>query len=161
MGGRDDVAQPPIDLADNKAFYYRFKYNADFARFEHATEYKNNLKQLLESNPENICAMCDFDEVEKLNDVSNLKLCQELTDVKEEDSEEDFKANTKMWGAFLFRKRIKYQIGDAIFVRKSGSDKQEEQRMEKHGKAKNYICAFFYFLPAISVFNSLAVQYFS
>ena len=48
QGGKDDVVQPPIDLADTKAFYYRFKYNGDFGRFEHATEYKNNLKQLLD-----------------------------------------------------------------------------------------------------------------
>ena len=136
QGGNDEVEQPPINLSDKNAYYYRFKYTVEFARFEHATEYKNNLKKLLANNPEHICSICDLDEIEKLDKVENLKLCQPLESSEADPDDDEFKegGNIKLWGAFVFRKRVKYQIGDAIFVRKTGSDKQEAEQMEYEGK---------------------------
>ena len=137
MGGRDEVELPPIDLKDDNAFYYRFKYIEEFGRFEHTNEYKNQLKELLNDNyPEFICSICDLGALQRMDEVENLKLCQPLANVDEADTDDDdFKggANTKFWGGFVFRKRVKYQIGDAIFVRKSGSDKKEDERMEQLG----------------------------
>ena len=60
QGGNDEVEQPPINLSDKNAYYYRFKYTVEFARFEHAIEYKNNLKKLLADYPEHICSICDL-----------------------------------------------------------------------------------------------------
>ena len=136
MGGNDDVEQPPINLSDKNAYYYRFKYTAEFGRFEHATEYKNNLKKLLADTPEHICSICDLDEVEKLDKIENLQLCQPLGSNEVDTDDDDFKAggNIKLWGAFVFRKRVKYHVGDAIFVRKTGSDKLEHEQMEFEGK---------------------------
>ena len=77
-----------------------------------------------------------LDEVEKLDKVENLKLCQPLESCEADPDDDEFKegGNIKLWGAFVFRKRVKYQIGDAIFVRKTGSDKQEAEQMEYEGK---------------------------
>ena len=76
-----------------------------------------------------------LDEVEKLDNVENLKLCQPLESSQADTDDDEFKegGNVKLWGAFVFRKRVKYQIGDAIFVRKTGSDKQEAEQMEYEG----------------------------
>lgn len=71
-----------------------------------------------------------------MSDVNNIKLVGKPFEnvPKEEDKEEeDFKnASTKLWGAFLFRKRVKYEIGDAIFVRNIAKQ-QEKERLEKYG----------------------------
>ena len=88
------------------------------------------------SDTEFICPLCDYDDIEKLSDVNNIKLVGKPFEnvPKEEDKEEeDFKnASTKLWGAFLFRKRVKYEIGDAIFVRNIAKQ-QEKERLEKYG----------------------------
>jgi hypothetical protein len=70
-----------------------------------------------------------------LDKVENLKLCQPLESSEADTDDDEFKegGNIKLWGAFVFRKRVKYQIGDAIFVRKTGSDKQEAEQMEYEG----------------------------
>ncbi len=121
VGGTErSLEHAPIDFKDPKAFYYRFAYKPEFSRFIYAKEYKKDDLDSLEinANLEHICPVCQKTEAENVSE--QVKLLDQL--------ENEADSMLKLWKSFKFRRGVQYNIGDSIFIRKSGSDKQDKAK---------------------------------
>ncbi len=114
LGGTDaSVASPPIDLKSDTSFFYRMKYDPEFARFEDATPPEPKT----DKNLGNFCRVCDYKKA--VNVVGKPIL---LDPIENPQNEEDEEATKQLWTSVVLKGGVNYKVGDAIFIAPKKAD---------------------------------------